>query len=522
MQRMTLTVAIILFNLSVFAQDKYWQQEVHYNIDVTLNDTKNTLSANALIEYINHSPDTLTFIWFHIWPNAYRNEKTALAQQLKSEKKRKKEEMGFIDSLRFTIGGKPIAVEPDAANIDVIKLLLPTPLLPGERTIIATPFFVKLPSYFSRFGHSEQQYMICQWYPKPAVYDRKGWHPMPYLDQGEFYSEFGSFRVSITLPSEYIVGATGSLQTADELEKYKSIGAANYQRRDTGYRVAYKTDKPGQRKTLVYTAQNVHDFAWFADKDFVIQYDTLKLSSGRVIDAFVWQQPNGNLQWKNSISFVEDAVTSYSSWLGEYPYPVVQAVEGPKNQSSGGMEYPMITLITSPEAGKEDLDAVITHEVGHNWFYGILATNERDHPWMDEGLNSYYQFRYEAQKYKGNTIFGDGIPVEMKTLSLSDFQGRVYNALNSMPFKKRIATASQDFSNKNDYGLVVYVKTAVWFFIIESSIGREKLDEAMKAYFEEWKFRHPYPEDLKAAIEKSTKLGMDELFDLLYKEGNFK
>ena len=510
-------------SMPIFAQD-YWQQEVHYKIDVSLNDQQHTLRGNSLIEYINHSPDTLSFIWFHIWPNAYRNDKTALAKQLKNDKenKKKQQEAGYIDSLNFSISGKALATEPHPEFNDVLKLILPRPLLPGERTIIATPFFIKLPSYYSRSGHEGQQYIVCQWYPKPAVYDRKGWHPMPYLDQGEFYSEFGSFNVSITVPYEYVVGATGSLQTKEEYELYKAIGKSNYQNRGTDKIQLYKAENPAKLKTLVYTAQNVHDFAWFADKDFIIQYDTLGLPSGKLVEAFSWYQPNGNAEWANSIGFIEDAVRNYSSWLGEYPYPVVQAVEGPRNQSSGGMEYPMITLITSPGVGKEELDAVITHEVGHNWFYGILASNERDFPWLDEGLNSYFQFRYEAIKYRGNSVFGTMMPAELKSLSLEDFQARVYNALNRIPAKQAILTGSTGFPNKDAYGVVVYLKTAIWLYIVESSIGREALDKGMQAYFEKWKFRHPYPEDLQKALEEASGKGMDELFELLNKQGNFK
>ena len=518
-----LTSYFILLTWS-FAQQPYWQQQLHYTIDVQLNDKLNSLKGNLQLEYINHSPDTLSFIWFHLWPNGYKNENTALAKQLASDKKSKKSfknnSRGYVDSLRFTVNGQPAVLEPDPQNIDVVKLLLPNVLLPQGKINIATPFYVKLPSYISRSGYDAQQYIVCQWYPKPAVYDRKGWHAMPYLDQGEFYSEFGSFDVNITLPADYVVGATGALQTKDELEKYKSIGAKNYNAKANV--AAYKTDMPASAKTLHYKAENVHDFAWFADKDFVVQYDTMLLASGNIIDVFAYAQPNGNKEWANSVSFIEDAVKSYSNWLGEYPYPVVAAVEGPKNLSSGGMEYPMITLITSPDASKETLDAVITHEVGHNWFYGILASNERDHPWMDEGLNTYFQFRYEAEKYRSNSIFGSSIPAELKQKPVDEFLARVMLALNTIPAKDPIATHSTGFSDKEAYGMVAYIKTAIWMSIVESSIGKENLEKGLKQYFNDWKFKHPYPEDLKASLEKGSGVKMDPFFELLNKEGNFQ
>jgi hypothetical protein len=495
---------------------------VNYTIAVSLNDKDNSLKGNISIEYINNSPDTLAYLYFHLWPNAYKNENTALAKQLASDKENKKKlgnaQRGFIDSLRFTVNGQTLAIQTDSADIDVVKLMLPSPLMPGKKILVASPFYVKLPSYFSRSGYDEQQYMICQWYPKPAVYDRKGWHAFPYLDQGEFYSEFGTFKVAITVPAAYVVGATGSLQTEDELRRYKAIGAENYKKKKA---VASYQPATAGSKTLQYFAENVHDFAWFADKDFVIQYDTLKLPSGNVVDVFSFYQPNGNNEWSNSIGFIEDAVNRYSDWVGEYPYPVVAAVEGPKNLSSGGMEYPMITLITSPEANKESLDAVITHEVGHNWFYGILASNEREHPWMDEGLNTYFQFRYEAEKYRSNSVFGSSIPREIKKLPADEFLSRVMFSLNSLPAMAPIQTHSTGFPNKDEYGIVVYLKTAIWMSLVESSIGKENLVNGLREYFKEWKFKHPYPEDLKAAMEKGSQYKLDNLFELLNKKGNF-
>ncbi|MBC7848977.1 MAG: M1 family metallopeptidase [Chitinophagaceae bacterium] len=521
-----------LFVLSVFvsidgiSQTNYWQQEVNYRIDVTLNDQAHSLHGNIAVDYLNHSPDTLHYIWFHLWPNAYKNDKTALAKQLTADRTGRKsfrnKEAGWIDSLNFEIDGRKVIVEPHPEHIDVVKLLLSVPLLPGSKTQIKTPFVVKLPEYFSRSGHDGQQYFICQWYPKPAVYDKKGWHPMPYLDQGEFYSEYGSFDVTISLPADYVVGATGILQTRKEFDLYKTIGAANYRDREAGPVHPYQATATAQLKRLNYTASNVHDFAWFADKDFVIQYDTLLLPSGKITDVFSFYQPNGNKEWRNSISFIEDAVTNYSAWLGEYPYPAAQAVEGPKNASSGGMEYPMITLITSPDEGREGLDAVITHEVGHNWFYGILGTNERDHPWMDEGLNTFYQFRYEATKYRSNAIFGKEVPNELKSLSVPEFLDRIFGALNNLPAKKAINTSSTAFANKDEYGIVVYIKTAVWLYIVQNSVGQPALDKAMHNYFDKWKFRHPYPEDLKAALEESIDTNLNNLFELLDKQGNFK
>jgi hypothetical protein len=515
--------SLICVAAASFAQQDYWQQEVHYTINVSLDDRAKSLSADLSLEYINHSPDTLTYIWFHLWPNAYRNDKTALAKQLASESSKSKlweTGQGYIDSLNFTVDGSPAKTIPDKADIDIMKLLLPSPLAPGKKIVIKTPFHVKLPPYYSRSGYTAKQFMICQWYPKPAVYDRSGWHPFPYLDQGEFYSEYGTFKVNVTLPSSYVVAATGKMETISEFNTYKNIGTANHKNPESP--IYYKAADSTAPKTLSYFGENIHDFAWFAQKDFIVQYDTTQLPSGKTIDVFSYYQPDGNKEWMKSTGFVKDAVQHYSNWIGEYPYLSVAAVEGPSNESSGGMEYPMVTLITSPGADEENLDAVIAHEVGHNWFYSVLGSNERDSPWMDEGINTYFQFRYEAEKYRGNSLFGNSIPEDVKKLSADDFLQAVFNSLNAIPAPEPVATKSTGFSNKDEYGIVVYVKTAIWMYIMESSLGKEDLFRGIKEYYNEWKFRHPYPSDLQSAMEKGSGKQVSELFALLQTKGNFK
>ena len=203
MKKLFILLGCIL-TLQARAQTPYWQQEVNYTIDVALNDLEHSLTGNAQIEYINHSPDRLTFIPFHLWPNAYKNEHTAFARQLLREEEGKKrlaklKDKGCMEGLDFTVNGKKAVIEKDKENPDIIKLILPEPLEPGGKVMIKTPFRVQIPTYISRSGHLDQSYMMCQWYPKPAVYDRKGWHAIPYLDQGEFYSEFGNFSVSVVV-----------------------------------------------------------------------------------------------------------------------------------------------------------------------------------------------------------------------------------------------------------------------------------------------------------------------------------
>ncbi len=527
MKLLSLVVSIFI-SVHLLGQSEYWQQQLRYNIKAELNDTDKSISGFETIVYKNNSPSELQFIWFHIWPNAYKNESTALIQQIKREKdhstKLNNMGTGYIDGLAFKINEQSAKTEPhpNPQYIDILKLVLNKPLVSGDSITISTPFIVKLPPYFSRSGYADGQFMACQWYPKPAVFDKNGWHEFPYLDMGEFYSEYADYSVSITLPSEYVVGATGELQTKEELDIYKKIGAANVMNRN-GKPSLYTPSEKKARKTLNYFARQVPDFAWFADKGFVIQYDTTRLPGGKQVEAFSYYHNKSNTLWNNSIDYIKDGVKKYSDWVGEYEYPVVQVVEGPKNNSSGGMEYPMITLITSPDAKVETLDAVIAHEIGHNWFMSMLGSNERAHTWMDEGLNTYFQFRYEAEKYRSNSIFGDGIPKELKDMPADEFLGVIYNAIEkNIPMQSAMDIPADQFPSSEEYGLISYVKTALWMYILESAIGRDKLDLAVHNYFEKWKNKHPQPEDMQAAFEEATGTKLDKLFELTKKEGKFE
>ncbi|WP_129717588.1 M1 family metallopeptidase [Pedobacter sp. SYP-B3415] len=528
MKKSAFLFILLSYSIFAFAQDTaYWQQALKYKIDVTLNTKENTIRGTESIVYKNNSPQTLEFIWFHIWPNAYKSENTALFKQLKADTSRSeklgKYTPGSIEGLAFKVNGKGAVTEPHSNPdyIDVIKVKLPQALKPGESCTITTPFTVKLPSYFSRSGFADGQFMLCQWYPKPAVFDRDGWHEFPYLDMGEFYSEFADFDVNITVPSNYVVAASGTLNTKEEADQYKAVGSRNAKNR-SGKPELYQVKSKGATKTLNYTLTHVPDFAWFADKDLVIQYDTAQVAGGKVIDAFTYYHNKPNTLWVNSIDYTNDAVKKYSAWVGTYAYPVVQVVEGPKNNASGGMEYPTITLITSPDAKVESLDAVIAHEVGHNWFMSMLGSNERKHAWQDEGLNTYFQFRYEAEKYKGNSVFGDKIPANIKALPTKDFQATIYNALSNVPMPDAIDKSAEKFSTSDAYSMSSYLKPALWVYILESQVGREKIDKAFQSYFNKWNGKHPQPGDLQKSFEESLGMKLDQYFSLLNKEGDFR
>ncbi len=491
-----------------------FQQEVNYRIAVTLDDQTHTLSGRIDIEYVNRSPDTLPEIWMHLWGNAFKNRKTAFSEQKLRDGSARfyfagEKDLGYFKDLDFTVNGRKAEWRFDPGNPDIARLKLPEPLAPGARIAIATPFLLKIPASFSRLGHVGTSYQMTQWFPKPAVYDRNGWHPMPYLDMGEFFSEFGSFDVTITLPENYVVGATGTLQTPSEaafLQRKVQESIARLTRES-------KTGKPGKKtvsdsfpdsspvmKTIRYTAERVHDFAWFADKRFMVLHDTARLASGKTVDCWAMFTNSDSALWKKGAFYVRRAVEFYSRHVGEYPYPQATAVHSALS-AGGGMEYPMITVIGNSDSGK-DLDDVITHEVGHNWFYGILASNERDHPFLDEGVNSYYEHRY-LREYYGDPASEGILPDWLYDASRN---GPLYNTGCRLLAREGKDTPPDSHSNHFApiaYGVQVYVKTALCLYWLEQAAGTERFDAAMQEYYRQWQFRHPYPEDLKAVFQKA-------------------
>ncbi|HEV7621726.1 MAG TPA: M1 family metallopeptidase, partial [Flavisolibacter sp.] len=420
--------------------------------------------------------------------------------------------------LDFKVDGITSKTEDHPRYIDIVKLILPVPLLPGRQVQITTPFHVKLPYNFSRGGYDGQSFQLTQWYPKPAVYDHSGWHPMPYLDQGEFYSEFGSYNVRINIPEDYVVAATGTLKDIEEVNWLKTRTEKIKEKNNLPARVVIahpnRTHAPRTKiytpppvietikklKTINFSQDNIHDFAWFANKDFIVDADTCMLSTGKVINVSSYYTNAEMPIWKNSLQMAKDALRFYTDQVGEYPYPGASIVQGPKS-SGGGMEYPTITII-APLSSERELDETIAHELGHNWFYGALATNERDHPWMDEGINTFYEYKYIDAKY--------GIQTQEKELL---FETKAW-----LKTDQPIETPSQKFSITN-YDLVAYHKTAEWMRSIEDLIGKDAFKEMMHAYFLQWSFKHPQPEDFKSFVQTKVGKNTDSLFQLLNTKG---
>lgn len=517
-----------LLETPAYSQD-YFQQAVNYNIRVALDDKNHMLRGFETIEYTNNAPSALEVLHFHLWPNAYKNNRTTLAgEQLKREGKHYlfniKSQRGYIDSLHFKVDGKTVDWEYHPDHIDICTLHLNKPLQSGETIRITTPFRVKIPlGVTSRMGHIAQSYKITQWYPKPAVYDHRGWHPMPYRHLGEFYSEFGHFDVSITLPENYVVAATGRLRDPKEKKWLKqkardTKGKFSFDRDDMDFPVS-----SDQKKTVRYTIDSAHDFAWFADKRYHVMMDSVRLpQSGRQVTTWAFFTNVRAELWRKATHYINDAIKYYSGWYGDYAYSNCTAVLGAEGSSGNGMEYPTITAIGHTQQPRM-LEQVIMHEVGHNWFYGMLGFNERRYPYLDEGINTFSEIRYMNTKYprlKLYEMFGLDRTLAkflgMDHMDYADQHEFIYLMRARRNLDQPTNTASAAFTPTN-YAAISYSKTGLAFRHLRAYLGEEDFNQEMRDFFRKWKFRHPYPRNLEQSFNKPANQPLEWFFDDMLK-----
>jgi hypothetical protein len=476
-----------VFLLSVYPSFSVAQQRVDYKISAELNPAKKRVEGRITIEYHHRSQDTLTEIWIHLWPNAYSSHQSAWAKQVRKMGMldfHYGKAYGRIDSLSFMIDHRPAAVIRSEESPDIAVLIPSEPILPGSKVVISTPFRTKLPPAFSRSGYHQDFVAAAQWYPKPAVYNAEGWHPMPYLEQGEFFSEFGTFEVELILPANYVLAATGY-----------TIGAISEIREDSKH--VYRIRQ-----------ENVHDFAWFASKNFEIVSDTVSMPSGRVVTVQAAGLTPGLAA--RALPFATYTLRYMSEHLGEYPYDVCTVTQGPAGMGSG-MEYPTICTVD-----EEGLLQVTVHEVIHNYWYGILANNERKTPWLDESITSYYEKRITSELE---------VTIDLEDLRNSGI-GKFFgiNRLPSQPIEKQLVLSQQRLNKQQaigatseelsplNYYAMIYVKGALAMDYLEGYLGKERLDEAMRAFYQKHALGHIDEIMLQEQLETSTGEDLDWFF----------
>ena len=502
--KLFLSTLLLQLNLYLFAQQpvSYFQQQVNHNLSVIYNQTNNSLTANQIIDYTNNSSDTLYFIYFHVWLNAFKNDKTYYTRQAIENNNTEfyfsnQDDKGYINKLSFKIANQNCNIVTDSANIDIIKVLLPKPLPPTQTIKINNSFAAKLPKIFSRGGASGSLIALTQWYPKPAVYNNQGWHTMPYTDQGEFYNEFGNYELSIDIPENFVAAGAG-LQNINNNLPNTNLNAIqlliNKKRSITDkQKIINSYIQPSiKRKELIFKQQNVTDIAIVIDKNFTLDSGTVTLPSGKTISLYCYYQP-WQSSYKNAIEKMKRSILFYSNTLGDYPHATATIVDGGQ-YAQGGMEYPAITLL-GLTSSNQDLDILIAHELGHNWFQGALANNERKYPYLDEGFNTFIEQKYQAANYnkKTKSWFNKRIPSNIDSLGLAFLEQR--------GLSQPINTSSYNFTQTN-YGLNSYLKTAVWLRNLEQKIGQNIMAKALKEYFSTFKNKHVAPNNFNEIVQR--------------------
>ncbi|MCZ6766218.1 MAG: M1 family aminopeptidase [bacterium] len=482
-------VAILSPERSI-AQDDYWQQFVYYTIRTSLDTGNHMLTGTETISYTNNSPDTLTQFYLHLYPNAYRSKNTAFMRDYRRRFNINLVDLpgkyrGYLDISNVKIDGQVV----NARSHDTITQMdLPRPLLPGGTMEISLEFESKIRRHLGRSGYDGDHYDMAQWYPKVVVYDEKGWHPDLFMT-GEFYGEFGVFDVYIDVPEHYVVVATGVLQSGDAGWDLNSV--------DGSRKSSAQRGKP--HKTVHFHAENVHDFAWCADPKFVMQSTTV-----RDIEVRSFYR-RGNDAWKDStLAHAVRSLVWLEDKVGPYPYPQVSVVEG---LLSGGLESPMLVM-----DGRVD-EALVVHEIGHIYFYGILANDERNEAWLDVGFTTFQTKWYEMSKHGE-----DGIPGGLNWYQkftphyseLGKLRRRVF-WLQRRGYGERIATRSELF--ENDYYTHVYRKAALMFFALKYTVGEDTFERILREYYTQWQLKHVNEERFQAVCEEVSGMDLDLFFE---------
>ncbi|HLL16657.1 MAG TPA: M1 family metallopeptidase [Pyrinomonadaceae bacterium] len=502
----------------------YWQQRADYQINVELDDVNQRINASETITYHNQSPDTLAYLWLQLDQNIWRQDSDARLTQTAPNLERVP--LNQIENLlhaRTFEGGYRITAVRDAKgaplkhtiNKTMMRVDLPQPLAPGASVAFSVDWNYNINDQRKIGGRTGYEffpkdgnylYEIAHWFPRMAAYnDVSGWQHKQFLGAGEFTLEFGNYRVSITVPDDHVVASTGVLQnpnavltTAQRTRLEQARTAKNPVLIVTpAEALANESHKPAGKKTWVYHADNVRDFAFASSRKFIWDAQGHNVEGNRVM-AMSYYPKEGNPLWERySTHSIIHTLNVYSRYSFTYPYPVAISVNGPV----GGMEYPMICFNgprpqedgTYSAGTKYGLISVVIHEVGHNYFPMIVNSDERQWTWMDEGLNTFLQYLAE-QEWEENYPSWRGEPQNIREYMAS---------MNQVPIMTNSESVLQ-FGN-NAYG-----KPATALNVLrETVLGRELFDFAFRQYSQRWKFKRPMPADFFRSMEDASGVDLD-------------
>jgi len=515
--RACLAVAVVLARAVSADAQPLSPRNANYTIDVTLDARARTLTARETLVWTNITSASTNELQFHLYYNAWRNRDStwmrehALTSWWQGVSTRPGD-LAAIDISSLTIKGGAIApadltgqmrfIAPDDGNRDdrtVMSVTLPEPVGPGESLTIDIAFTAKIPRPFARTGAIGNYFFLGQWFPKIGVLDATGqWNCHQFHVGTEFFSDFGIYDVRMTVPRGWPVAATG--------------------------RQRERTDHPNGTTTHRYYQEDVHDFAWTTSPDFLEARERFEHPGLPPVEMRLMYQPEHASQAARHFEVTRATLRYYGEWFGAYPYGHITIVDTPWRTATDGMEYPtMYTAGTRWLMPREDtyIEDTIVHETGHQWWYGMVATNEFEDAWMDEGINQYANARADAEDFSyGREVprfFGgfvpwvlDSVPWDRLTSGeyLSDYRGSPTVDIQSTPSFRYWPLTS---------GPITYSKPALWLHTLERALGWPVVQQILSTFFERWKFKHPKPGDLFQVANEVSGRDLTPFFDQVYR-----
>ena len=464
----------------------------NYKIEAKLDPVTHKVTGSETLTWTNTSATTVDRLPFHLYLNGFKNEDSLFMVSSAGELRGAKageNTWGWIQLESVQIGGVELVnklehVKAPGAPLDetVVELPLPTPVESGKSIDVAFKFTDQLPEVFARTGYKGEFHLIGQWFPKIGVRIGDRWECQPFHANTEFFADFGVYDVSLTVPSTYVVAATGVLASA--------------------------TEAPGGTRTFTYHAEDVHDFVWLADPYMDTMSGQAKLEDGKTVEVRVLYRPEQKDFARRHLEAGVGAIERFSAQYVPYPWPIMTIVDPPVDawQGAGGMEYP--TFVTTGADGWYSRpgfrlpEFVTVHEVGHNWFQGMLASNEPVEAWLDEGVNEWADGKVMSDLYGPRTSGVDWIGWTAEITQL-----RRVTSIDPGALPAPIATAAYAFVDNASYGAATYNSTMRALYTLEQTVGATKFAAAMKAYAKEWAFKHPTGRDLFDVL--SRELGQD-------------
>ncbi|MDA2913412.1 M1 family metallopeptidase [Acidobacteriia bacterium AH_259_A11_L15] len=468
---------------------------VAYEIDVRLDAEAKTLEATEVLTYRNRTGRPLQVFPFHLYLNAFQPDSTFMTETRRDNPSFELEEErhGSIEVTSLEVVGmgelteQMEFVQPDDGNPNdrtVFQVRLPRAVPPGREVEFRMSFRAQLPEVFARTGYKRDFFMVAQWFPKVGVWWRGEWNCHQFHRNTEFFADFGTYDVRVTLPQGFVVGSTGV-----------EIGRAN---------------NPDGTQTLSFHAEDVHDFAWTASPHFEVVDDSFAGSAG-LVKIRLLIQPGHLEQAPRYLGALQGTMQHFDRWFGPYPYSQITVVDPPHGGGgAGGMEYPMLITVGTtwwlPE-GLRFPELVTEHEFGHQYWYGLVATNEFEDAWLDEGINMYVEAKVMHSLYGRETSVLDLWGLTAGSIWFDRFW------YSNLPDTDPMTRSAYQFMSSDAYGTVTYAKTGVVLMTLEGVIGEETLLRALRTYFERYRFRHPTEEDFLRTVEEVAGEDLDWFFD---------